>query len=100
MATLWLFLSLERGVLSGLHAYKPVGLSIVGEAVVRLGSALVLIALGAGVTGAFLGLPIGWLVMSAALAVSLRRRIGVAGGRAAAHAHRPDHGPPGRRWSR
>jgi O-antigen/teichoic acid export membrane protein len=80
VATLWLFLSLERGVLSGLHAYKPVGLSIIGEAVVRLGSALVLIALGAGVTGAFLGLPIGWLVMSAALAVNLRRRIGVADG--------------------
>ena len=28
IATVWLFLSLVRGVLSGLHAYKPVGLSI------------------------------------------------------------------------
>ncbi len=76
LAALWLFLSLERGVLSGLHAYKPVGISIFGEAVVRLGSALVLVALGAGVTGAFLGLPIAWVCMSFALGVVLRRRLG------------------------
>jgi O-antigen/teichoic acid export membrane protein len=76
MSMLWLFLSLERGVLSGLHAYRPVGLSILGEAAVRLGSALLLTLAGAGVTGAFLGLPIGWLAMSAALAVALRHRVG------------------------
>jgi O-antigen/teichoic acid export membrane protein len=76
IAALWLYLSLQRGVLSGMHAYKPVGLSIVGEAVGRLASALVLIALGAGVTGAFLGLPIAWAAMTAALWVALRRRLG------------------------
>lgn len=73
---LWLFLSLERGVLSGLHAYKPVGLSILGEAVARLGFALALAAAGAGVTGAFIGLPLGWIAMIVALAVVLRRRLG------------------------
>jgi O-antigen/teichoic acid export membrane protein len=76
VATVWLFLSLERGVLSGLHSYKPVGLSLIGEAVMRLASGLVLAALGAGVTGAFLGLPIGWLTMSVVLAVVLHRRLG------------------------
>ena len=76
IAALWLFLSLERGVLSGLQAYKPVGLSIVGEAIVRLTAALALAAAGAGVTGAFLGLPIAWLTMSAVLAVVLHRRLG------------------------
>jgi glycosyltransferase involved in cell wall biosynthesis/O-antigen/teichoic acid export membrane protein len=76
VAALWLFLSLERGVLSGLHAYKPVGLSIIGEAVCRLASGLVLVAAGAGVTGAFLGLPIAWVAMSLVLALALRRRLG------------------------
>jgi glycosyltransferase involved in cell wall biosynthesis/O-antigen/teichoic acid export membrane protein len=80
LAAIWLFLSLERGVLSGLHAYKPVGLSIIGEAAGRLGSALVLAAAGAGVTGAFLGLPIAWLTMSAVLSVALRRRLGTPAG--------------------
>ncbi len=77
---LWLWLSLERGVLSGLHAYKPVGLSIVGEAAGRLGFALVLAGLGLGVTGAFLGLPLTYVVMSGILARALRRRLGAPSG--------------------
>jgi len=77
---LWLWLSLERGVLSGLHAYKPVGLSIVGEAVGRLGFALALAGLGLGVTGAFLGLPLTYVVMSGVLARGLRRRLGAPSG--------------------
>jgi O-antigen/teichoic acid export membrane protein len=81
IGALWLFLSLERGVLSGLHAYKPVGLSILGEAVVRLASGLVLVALGAGITGAFLGLPIAWVAMSLVLGLGLRRRLGPPEGR-------------------
>ena len=76
IATVWLFLSLERGVLSGLHAYKPVGLSIIGEAIGRLATALVLAAAGAGVTGAFLGLPLAWLTMAIVLGLALRRRLG------------------------
>src|SRR5437763_14424195 len=75
IAALWLFLSLERGVLSGLHAYKPVGLSIIGEAIGRLATALVLAAAGAGVTGAFLGLPLAWLTMAIVLGLALRRRL-------------------------
>ena len=51
---LWLLISLQRGVLLGLQAFRPVGVSIVGEAGGRLiiGGAL---AAAAGVTGAFLG---------------------------------------------
>src|SRR5919199_1381628 len=78
---IWLMLSVERGALSGMHAYKPVGVSIVGEAVGRLAFALVLTAIGLGVTGAFLGLPLTYLVVWAALAGSARDRGADAGGR-------------------
>jgi O-antigen/teichoic acid export membrane protein len=78
---LWLMLSLERGILSGLHAYRPVGLSIVGEAVGRLGFALLLALLGLGVTGAFLGLPLTYILVSGILARALRRRLGAPSGR-------------------
>src|SRR5919199_207293 len=73
---IWLMLSVERGALSGMHAYKPVGVSIVGEAVGRLAFALVLTAIGLGVTGAFLGLPLTYLVVWVVLARLLRRRLG------------------------
>ena len=48
---LWLLLSIERGALQGVHAYREVGWSIVLEAVGRLVFGLVLVALGLGVTG-------------------------------------------------
>ena len=72
---LWLLLSLQRGILQGLHVFKPVGLSIVAEAGGRLvlGGAL---AAAAGVTGAFLGTPLAFLVTAAGLAVVLDRRLG------------------------
>ncbi len=73
---LWLMLSLTRGVLGGLHAYRPVGLSIAGEAVGRLAFALLLAGLGLGVTGAFLGLPLTYILTSAVLVRALRRRVG------------------------
>src|SRR3954447_10410766 len=57
-AVLWLLLSLERGALQGAHSYKPVAWSIVLEAFGRLMFGLLLVGLGLGVTGAYLGTPL------------------------------------------
>ncbi len=52
-------LSLERGALQGVHAYKPVAWSLVFEAVGRLDrSGVILVVAGLGVTGAYLGTPL------------------------------------------
>ena len=40
---LWMLLSLQRGALQGLRAYRPVGVSIVGEAAGRLVCGLILV---------------------------------------------------------
>jgi O-antigen/teichoic acid export membrane protein len=73
---LWLLLSLQRGVLQGMHAYAPVGASVVLEAVGRLIAGCALVLLGAGVAGAFLGTPLAMAATSVALAEVLRRRAG------------------------
>src|SRR5439155_5065802 len=52
---LWLLLSLQRGALQGVHAYAPVGISLILEAFGRLVCGLALVLAGAGVTRAFLG---------------------------------------------
>ncbi len=52
---LWLLASVERGALQGFQRYRAVGLSIIGEASARLLFGLLLVAVGLGVTGAFLG---------------------------------------------
>ena len=52
---LWLLASIERGALQGFQRYRAVGLSLIGEASARLAFGLVLVAIGLGVTGAFLG---------------------------------------------
>jgi glycosyltransferase involved in cell wall biosynthesis/O-antigen/teichoic acid export membrane protein len=52
---LWLLASVERGALQGFQRYRTVGLSIIGEASARLAFGLLLVAVGLGVTGAFLG---------------------------------------------
>ena len=75
---LWLLLSIERGALQGVHAYREVGWSIVLEASGRLVSGLVLVAFGLGVTGAYLGTPVSMIVTAIVLIVIARRRIGVA----------------------
>jgi glycosyltransferase involved in cell wall biosynthesis/O-antigen/teichoic acid export membrane protein len=84
---LWLALSLERGVLQGAGAYRPVGISIVAEASGRLVVGALLVALGAGVAGAYLGTPLAFLATGAWLVVQLRRRLG-AGGAEPVHRHR------------
>ena len=73
---LWLGLCLQRGVLQGLHAYAPVARSLIAEAVGRLGFALLLVAAGLGVTGAFLGAPVAFAATSVWLWLLLRRRLG------------------------
>ena len=73
---LWLLLSIERGVLQGVHAYRQVGWSIVLEAGGRLVSGLLLVAAGLGVTGAYLGTPVSMGITAVALVLLSRRRIG------------------------
>ena len=75
---LWLLLSLQRGTLQGLHAYGPVGLSLVGEAFGRLLCGLVLVLAGAEVTGAFLGTPLAFALTAVGMAWVIRKRLGSA----------------------
>jgi glycosyltransferase involved in cell wall biosynthesis/O-antigen/teichoic acid export membrane protein len=72
----WLALSLERGVLQGLRAYKVAGVSVVAEASSRLLAGLVLVGAGAGVSGAYLASPLSMVAVATVLAVILRRRLG------------------------
>ncbi len=74
--TLWMLLSVQRGVLQGLQAFAPVGLSIVGEAVGRLVIGLALALAAGGVTGVFLATPLCFLATSVGLALVLSRRLG------------------------
>jgi O-antigen/teichoic acid export membrane protein len=82
----WLVLCVLRGVLTGLHEYRIVGLSLVGEATGRLIFGGILYAVGGGVTGAYLGTPVSMFVAALALIVVLRRATGPS-----------DHGPERRR---
>ena len=76
--SLWLLLSLQRGVLQGLRAYGPVGLSIIGEAGARIVCGLALWAVGLGVTGAYLGNPLAFVLMSLWLGARMARMLGPA----------------------
>jgi O-antigen/teichoic acid export membrane protein len=60
---LWLVLSILRGALQGVGDYRSVGFSLIGEQSTRLVSGAVLAAVGLGVTGAYLGTPISFIVM-------------------------------------
>ena len=73
---LWMLLSLQRGALQGMRVYKPVGSSIVAEAVLRLICALVLVAIGLGVPGAFLGTPLAFAILIVWLERSLHTELG------------------------
>ncbi len=85
---LWLLLSLQRGVLQGIGAYAPVGVSVVVEAVGRLVAGCALVVLGAGVAGAYLGTP---LAMAATCAGP-----GARGGRPRRGGHGAGRARPGR----
>ena len=73
---LWMLLSLQRGALQGLRQYGTVGWSIVAESFLRLVFALILVVLGLNVTGALLGLPLAFAVVSLWLERQLHRHVG------------------------
>jgi O-antigen/teichoic acid export membrane protein len=62
---LWLMLSVQRGALQAVQRYRLVGLTLVGEAALRLVIGMALVLAGLSVTGAFLGttLALGLLVV-------------------------------------
>jgi O-antigen/teichoic acid export membrane protein len=61
---LWLELSILRGALQGVGDYKSVGISLIGEQAGRLVTGAVLAVVGLGVTGAYLGTPLSFVIMS------------------------------------
>ncbi len=63
-ACMWLELSLLRGVLQGMGELKTVGISLIAEQTVRLITGAVLAAAFLGVSGAYLGSLISYIVMS------------------------------------
>jgi O-antigen/teichoic acid export membrane protein len=87
---LWLELSLLRGGLQGVGDYRAVGVSLIGEQGSRLITGALLVAVGLGVTGAYLGTPLSFVIMCAYCAVMLRRAA-VGPDRAAMPADAPAH---------
>jgi len=100
--SLWLLLSLQRGILQGLTMYAPVGLSIVGEAIGRIVCALVLWGAGLGVAGAYLGNPLAFVLMALWLSHVLAKRLGApvvdGAGEGVERAARPLLGLVGDNW--
>ncbi|MEA2333255.1 MAG: hypothetical protein QOH58_3393 [Thermoleophilaceae bacterium] len=74
-AMLWIILSIERGVLQGFQRYRTVALSIVGEASSRIVFALLLVAGGLDVTGAFLSSAFSLIVVALVLLIPLERQL-------------------------
>ncbi|WCB94696.1 D-inositol-3-phosphate glycosyltransferase [Baekduia alba] len=102
--SLWLLLSLQRGVLQGLRMYGQVGISIIGEALGRIVFAVALFAVGLGITGAYLGNPVAFIAVSFWLSRVLAKRLGPAeqatdaGAGAGVGASRPLLGLVGDNW--
>jgi O-antigen/teichoic acid export membrane protein len=71
---LWLLLSIQRGTLAGLGFYRPVALSIIGEAGGRLVLSVGLVAAGLGTTGAYLGMPLALALAALVVGGVLARR--------------------------
>jgi O-antigen/teichoic acid export membrane protein len=79
-AALWLELSILRGVLQGVGDYKGVGLSLIGEQGARLVTGAILAAAGLGVTGAYLGTPLSFIIVGSYCAWRLQRHVQEAAG--------------------
>ena len=75
LAGAWIVVSVYRGALQGLGAYSAVGRSVLAEAVGRLVFGLLLVLVGAGVTGAFVGHGIALVAVALWLGVLLDRRL-------------------------
>ncbi|MEA2143823.1 MAG: hypothetical protein QOI64_2253 [Solirubrobacteraceae bacterium] len=71
-ACVWMILAVERGAMQAFARYDAVGWSLIGQEAVRLIGALVLVAVGLDVTGAFLGSMVGFGFVGVALAFPLR----------------------------
>jgi O-antigen/teichoic acid export membrane protein len=84
-AGVWLLVCVQRGLLQATRAYQPVALSIVGDGVLRIVIALVLVAASLDVTGAYLGLLVAWAIVAVALDRILRSRLGPPDRTAARH---------------
>lgn len=76
---LWMILGVLRGALQGLQRYAAVGQSIVLEAVGRLILGLVLVAGGAGMTGAYLGTPLS-MALTAVILTGIVAKLVIADG--------------------
>ncbi|HEY4280027.1 MAG TPA: hypothetical protein VGM91_17515 [Conexibacter sp.] len=76
---LWLLLATLRGGLQGVGDYRAVGVSLIGEQVMRLVFGVALAAIGLDVTGAFLGTPISLGLLAIWCGLELRKRIVASG---------------------
>ncbi len=70
---LWLELSILRGALQGVGDYRSVGISLIGEQGSRLLTGAALAVVGLGVTGAYLGTPLSFLIMGVYCVLMLHR---------------------------
>ncbi len=73
---LWMLVSLQRGALQGLRAFRPLGIGLIVEAALRIVAGLVLVGVGLGVTGAFLGTPLAFAGTALIMGIVLHRRLG------------------------
>jgi O-antigen/teichoic acid export membrane protein len=73
---MYLEVSILRGALQGIGDYRSVGISLVGEQGSRLIAGAVLVAVGLGVGGAYLGSLISYIAMSTYCAVRLYANLG------------------------
>jgi O-antigen/teichoic acid export membrane protein len=73
---LWLLVCVQRGLLQSTKSYVPVAVSIVLEGLGRIGAAVLLVGVGMGVTGAYLGTFAAFACAAIALHLVLRRRLG------------------------
>jgi O-antigen/teichoic acid export membrane protein len=76
----WTLVCLQRGALLGLRVYRPVGVSIIGDALGRLLCGLALYGIGLGVTGAYVGAPLAFALVALWLERELHHRVAPVGG--------------------
>jgi len=74
---LYLLLTILRGVLQGTGDYRTVGLSLIGEQTARLIIGAALALAGLGVTGAYMGTPLSFVVMSIYCLIVIRKAVGL-----------------------
>ena len=73
----YLAVSIMRGALQGIGAYRTVGISLIGEQTVRLIAGAALAAIGLGVAGAYLGSLVAFIAMVGYCMLQLRARVGL-----------------------